>query len=210
MNKLATISQIKIGEQTYDICDANNRQTTETINNTLATINQDLTAIQNRFDNNGVLKIANGGTAQGEPQEVTNGNALLHALGVAKTAGDEIDITYMNACGFVTEARTKFAFSLSTCFIFYGYSSASFKSGFYTVRQNNDYHFGSTANNLAKVTDHPSWFSMSPHSAGYINISIDTGAEQTRALNNSPCAITFPRPKDSNGNYLETTVIKLN
>lgn len=147
---MATISQIKIGNQTYEICDTNNRQTTKTINDTIDIIMANIDDIQDRFSN-GVLKTANGGTAL----NATNGNTLLRALGVAKTAGDEIDITFMIACGYITSAKTTFSFSLGTRFLFYDYSSASFKSGFYTVRQNNEYLFGSSGDNLTKVTAHP-------------------------------------------------------
>ena len=78
---MATISQIQIGNQIYDICDANNRQTTETINDTIDIIMTNIDDIQDRFSN-GVLKIANGGTAQGTPANVTDKDALLQALGI--------------------------------------------------------------------------------------------------------------------------------
>ncbi len=192
MNKLATISQIQISDQIYEICDANNRQTTETINNTLTTINQNLAAIQSRFDSNGILKIANGGTAKGDaPSEsITNQNALLRALGVAKTAGDTIEITGFRGAGYITTGRKDFSFSICTRFFFYGANAKnSFITGTYTIRQADDYHFGSTGSAGYSFTNHHTIAHLL--SSGIVNVTINTGAEQTRAVNNDAAGIVI-------------------
>lgn len=182
---MATISQIKIGDQIYNICDADNRQTTETINNTLTTINQDLAAIKGRFDSNGILKIANGGTAQSQSDK----NALLRALGIAKTAGDAVDIGGFRGAGYVTNARKDFSFTICTSYLFYGVSASnSYITGTYTIRQNNGYHFGCTSDHLTySFTNHHNINEILIN--GQTNITISTGVEQTKAVNNDTAGI---------------------
>jgi hypothetical protein len=86
---LATISQIQIGDQTYNIHDVNAARTTN-----VNEINTRLGTIESYF-NNGVLKYTNGGTQN----NVTSQQTLLRSLGLARTAGDNISIGVINAAG---------------------------------------------------------------------------------------------------------------
>lgn len=129
------------------------------------------------------LSIANGGTGQ------TSANAAAHALGMAKTAGDSVNLSGYIASGYLTNAKKSAYILINLPYRIYGVTSANCTySGTFTARQNNLYLFGSTSTtprNLSALTT-----SIVVSANGWIRMAL-TGSEQTNAINNNPIVFYF-------------------
>lgn len=127
----------------------------------------------------GTLGIGRGGTGE------TNADAAARALGMAKTAGDTINMGGYVATGYLTSSKTKMTLTVATPFRFYGFSGAT-ATATATVRQNNLYLFGSTADTPATLSN----LEVVARANGFLTISY-TGSTQSSAINNNPVAVYF-------------------
>lgn len=135
---MATISQIQIGEQTYNIYDANAARTTN-----VNTIDGRLNTIEGYFTE-GKLNLANGGTALNSSSQ----NVLLKALGLAKTANDTWNLGGVQIAGWVTDDRKQCRFTLIVPWHLYSIQSISLAGSATIIGHNGTYLFGTDSNSL--------------------------------------------------------------
>lgn len=114
---------------------------------------------------------------------------LDRILSTVKTAGDSVALGGYRDCGYITSGRTVFQFTIKTGYYLYNVSGVTL-NGTYTIRQNGAYLFGSTANAGYAFTGHYT-ASIVDAEKGWIAVTINTGAEQTSAVNNDPAAIVI-------------------
>jgi len=138
-----------------------------------ALVANDIPSLQNL---NGTLSVAKGGTGQ------TSANAAARALGMAKTAGDTINMSGYVVTGYLTSSKTKMTLTVATPFRFYGFTGAT-ATATATIRQNNLYLFGSTSSASATLSN----LEVTAKANGFFTISY-TGSTQTNAINNDPVA----------------------
>lgn len=114
---------------------------------------------------------------------------LIEALKMVKTAGDSFSVSGLRAGGYITTNKTEFAFTIPTPFTFYDVTGVTL-TGSYTIRQNGNYLFGSTASAGYAFQGHYSIVGIN-QGTGQIHVVISTGATQTSATNNDTAAIVL-------------------
>lgn len=126
----------------------------------------------------------------GAKYTVDTPNAFARAIGLAKTKGDTITFTNVDAVGYLSNARKSASLTVYFPYLVYGLSSntSCTLSGNFYARQNNGYCFGSTASSTAALSSLT--VSIQRIQSGYCSFTA-TGAEQTAAINNDPIAFRF-------------------